>query len=160
MGRNGSPRAVPARTAWAGPEREACAAAGIPPAPSGETPTPYTVALPLFGLFFTCVACGNSLGGLLRTRGALLRGECSYGIYLLHGLVLSVLFTDAAASIGPIATDRLPALTPLAAIAVTLITPVTCLLVERPAMRAGSRLAKLWTGRPPGAAAPGLKLAP
>ena len=113
-----------------------------------SAPTPYGIAMPLLGIFFVCVACGNDLFGLLRTRGALVLGECSYGIYLLHGVVLSLLFEDAAGLTQHVTTEALPLILPLAAAVVVLITPLTYLIVERPAMRAGSRLARRMTGRP------------
>jgi peptidoglycan/LPS O-acetylase OafA/YrhL len=103
---------------------------------------PYTVALPFFGFFFICVACGNDMGGSLRTKGALVLGECSYSIYLLHGVVLNVVFVDGAALIAPIPTAWLPALLPIITIVVMLVTPLTYLWVERPAVRAGSQLAR------------------
>ncbi len=123
-------------------------------------PTPYGFAMVPFGFFFTCVACGNSMGGLLRTRGALVLGECSYGIYLLHGIVLSLLFVDANTVIAPIGTAQLPLVLPLVAGTVALVTPVTYLAVERPAIRIGRHLARRWTGRPLRADAPELEVAP
>ncbi|MDP4026937.1 acyltransferase [Methylobacterium sp. NEAU 140] len=116
----------------------AALAAGMVAAPS-----PYGPALPLFAGFFACVACGNTLGGLLRTRAALVLGECSFGIYLLHGLVLSVLFTDLRGVTAAIPTDVLPlVLLPAAALVVALVTPLTYLAVERPAIRLGARLVR------------------
>jgi peptidoglycan/LPS O-acetylase OafA/YrhL len=123
-------------------------------------PSPYNFAMPLFGLFFACVACGNSMGGLLHLRGALVLGECSYGIYILHGIVLGLMFIDASVLISPIATEYLPIVLPLAAIFTVSITSVTYLLVERPMIRIGSRLAKYWTGRRLRADAPELEVAP
>jgi peptidoglycan/LPS O-acetylase OafA/YrhL len=108
---------------------------------------PYTFALPLFGYFFICVACGNTMGGLLRTKGALVLGECSYGIYLLHGILLSLLFVDAAGLTGSLTAGQLPLLLPLAATAIVLLTSATYLLVERPSIQIGSWFASLWNGR-------------
>jgi peptidoglycan/LPS O-acetylase OafA/YrhL len=42
--------------------------------------------------FFVCVACGNSLFGVLTFRLCRLLGQVSYSIYLLHCLTLFVLF--------------------------------------------------------------------
>ncbi|MCJ2142187.1 acyltransferase family protein [Methylobacterium sp. E-066] len=123
-------------------------------------PTPYTFVMPVFGFFFTCVACGNDMGGLLRTKGALILGECSYGIYLLHGILLSLLFVDASKVTGSIATDWLPILLPLAAVVIVLVTPVTYLLIERPAIRAGRHLSQRWTRRRLRTDAPELQVAP
>lgn len=123
-------------------------------------PTPYTFAMPLFGFFFTCVACGNDMGGLLRTKSALILGECSYGIYLLHGILLSLLFVDAAQVVGSIAIDRLPILLPLAAVTIVLVTPVTYLLIERPAIRIGRNVSQRWTRQRLRTDAPELEVAP
>lgn len=110
------------------------------------TETPNAISLPLFGIFFISVSCGNSLGGLLRSRGALVLGECSFGIYLLHGIVLDTLFVDAGA-LDELTTLALPLLLPIAAVALTLVTPAAYLLVERPAMRQGKALAHWLAGR-------------
>jgi hypothetical protein len=40
-------------------------------------------------LFFAAVACGNPIGGVLATGGALVLGKCFYGLYPLHGIVLA-----------------------------------------------------------------------
>lgn len=48
--------------------------------------------LPYVFVFFLFIACGNDLFGLLRQRASILLGEVSYGIYLLHGIVLWVTF--------------------------------------------------------------------
>lgn len=122
--------------------------------------TPYTVTMPLFGFFFTCVACGNSIGGILKTKGALLLGECSYSIYLLHGALLSLLFVEGKSSISAIPTDHLPILMPLVAVAIALLATITYLLIERPAIYFGSRLAKYWTGRRLRADSPELEVSP
>lgn len=123
-------------------------------------PTPFLFGLPLFGFFFTCVACGNDIGGLLRTRGALVLGECSYSIYLLHGVLLSLLFVDAGAFTGRVATDELPILLPFVAVTAALLTAMTYLLVERPLIGAGALVAKRWTGRRLRAGSQELEVAP
>ncbi len=46
----------------------------------------------LLGLFFAAVACSNTFGGFLRNSGAQALGECSFGIYLMHGIALSLPF--------------------------------------------------------------------
>jgi len=101
------------------------------------TAFPYTLALPLFGFFFVSVICGNDLGGLLRKRGALVLGECSFGIYLLHGIVLDIVFTDAAGLHARLPDAALPILLPAAMTVVVVVTAITYLIVERPAIDAG-----------------------
>jgi len=56
-------------------------------------PTPHS-ALPLLLLtvMFTLVAAGNTLFGLLSSHTSRVLGELAYSIYLLHGLVLFLVF--------------------------------------------------------------------
>ncbi len=111
------------------------------------TSNPYSLSLPLFAFFFACVACGNSLGGALRLRGALVLGECSFGIYLLHGIVLNLLFVSGGGLHADWSLAMLPLLLPIAAVIVVLVTATTFLLIERPFMRAGRTLARWLAGR-------------
>ena len=106
--------------------------------------SPLDLAWPFLAFFFVAVACGNDMGGLLRTQAAQVLGECSYGIYLMHGIVLFVLFTHGGALTGLFPTPVLPLLLPLAALAIVLLTAATYLAVERPGMAAGRYLADLW----------------
>jgi peptidoglycan/LPS O-acetylase OafA/YrhL len=108
-----------------------------------SAPTPYSVLqLPFYGFFFVAVACGNDLFGALRTKGSLLLGESSYGIYLLHGIVLNVLFVEGASITSAMTTNELPALIPIVALAVACISAITYAVIERPAMRAGALLSR------------------
>ncbi len=110
--------------------------------------TPYGAALPLFAYFFCTVACGNDLGGVLRTRGALVLGECSYGIYLVHAIFLSLLFTEGAWMVRLVDPDYLPLLIfPAAALVVTLCSAANYRLIERPMIALGQRLSRAWTHR-------------
>lgn len=101
------------------------------------TNTPYSASLPLFAFFFVCITCGNDLGGLLRSRGAIVLGECSFGIYLLHGVLLSVIFNDAGAALNPISTDKLPYLLPIITMLTVFIAATTYLLIEKPMIKLG-----------------------
>lgn len=101
-------------------------------------PTPYgLVPMALFGAFFACVACGNDLFGLLRLRGALVLGECSYSIYLLHSFLVSVPFVEGAPMTSGFAIWQLAALLPAVLLAVTAIAAASYLTIERPAIRLG-----------------------
>ncbi len=102
-------------------------------------PSPYGIApLLLQTVAFALVAGGSNLFGLLSSRGARTLGALSYGIYLLHGIVLYVTFMVL------IGMQRAQALSPLAHWGVVLaVVPVLLLLaqachrwVELPAMRA------------------------
>jgi peptidoglycan/LPS O-acetylase OafA/YrhL len=106
--------------------------------------SPLDLAWPLLSVFFFAVACGNDMFGLLRTRAALVLGECCYGIYLTHGVVLFLLFTHGGALTDLFATPFLPLLMPLVAVVLVLLTAATYLLIERPGMNAGRALADRW----------------
>lgn len=122
-------------------------------------PTPFDWAMPLFGFFLICVACGNDLGGLLRTRGALVLGECSFGIYLLHGILLSALFEDGLVLHQALATAELPLLLPLVAAIVVPLVITTFLVVERPAILLGKVFAEKLTPRMPASYRPNFVIA-
>jgi len=99
-----------------------------------------TPAFVPFAFFFCCVAAGNRFGGIFSLPGAAVVGEISFGIYLLHGILLNVLFVDAAPIIQRIPLVALPLLIPALAVLIVLITAATYLLIERPAWRFGKRL--------------------
>ncbi|MET3722517.1 acyltransferase family protein [Sphingomonas trueperi] len=93
-----------------------------------------------FAFFFCCVAAGNRFGGIFSLPGAAVVGEVSFGIYLLHGILLNVLFVDATPIVQVIPVAALPLLIPVLAVLIVLITAATYLLIERPAWRFGKRV--------------------
>jgi peptidoglycan/LPS O-acetylase OafA/YrhL len=104
---------------------------------------PYAlIAMALYAWFFFCVACGNSFFGILSSPGALVLGECSFGIYLLHGILLSLLFTDGHHLLASNLNVTLIGLLPASSIVVVLLTAATFRFIERPMMMVGSGLAK------------------
>ncbi|RYC31099.1 acyltransferase [Lichenibacterium minor] len=92
--------------------------------------------------FFVPVAAGNSIFGLLRLRAVVFLGEVSYDVYMLHGIVLFVLFTllmpDAMQ--GAHSQGRLLSLMLIAAAGVVALSVVIHLAVERPLLRLGRRI--------------------
>ena len=102
----------------------------------------------LYGVFFVAVAAGNDLFGFLRLRGMLVLGECSYGIYILHGTVLSLVFTEGAWMVQTLAIGSLPALLVPIFLIVTVVTSTAFLLVERPLIEMGAMIGRrflAWT---------------
>ena len=101
----------------------------------------YTRLL-ILGFCFICIACGNTLFGLLTWGPARALSTVSYGIYLLHGLVLYCTFTFV------LDLDTRQSLSETQHVLVALaITPVIIGLasaawyfIEWPAIRATSRL--------------------
>ncbi|WP_299474355.1 acyltransferase [Cypionkella sp.] len=92
----------------------------------------------LFIVFLTIVA-GNDHFGALSTGFSRMLGEVSYGIYLLHGIVLTLVFQDLAAARIPLPERWL--LLPLISLAVSLIATLSLVVIERPLIRSGKRLA-------------------
>ncbi|KQR88083.1 acyltransferase family protein [Sphingomonas sp. Leaf343] len=121
----------------------------------------HIVPLSGFALFFTAVACGNPMGGLLATRGARVLGECSYGLYLLHGIVLALTFVEGRAWVDRLPVSWVGVILPVLTILAVLVTAVTYLIIERPGIRAGRYLSGWWTGRGrPAVGATELEVAP
>jgi peptidoglycan/LPS O-acetylase OafA/YrhL len=96
---------------------------------------PYGYALPLFGAAFGIVAAGNDLLGLLRTRGALVLGECSFGIYLVHGVVLDVFFEDLGKTLTMFQSGTVAfGMAPIAGVIAVALAAALHIAVERPFM--------------------------
>lgn len=108
----------------------------------------YWVPLVVLSLAFSLIAAGNSVFGLLTTRVSRAMGEITYSIYLLHGLLLHVLWRvllggDGAAQPSPLGFW----------LVIILATPVLMGLsmlsfkvIEEPAMRQVGRATDLLTG--------------
>jgi peptidoglycan/LPS O-acetylase OafA/YrhL len=104
--------------------------------------SPSALALPtqiIIALFFMCVASGNSFGGLLSNRGALVLGEISFGIYVLHGVVLYIGFRGFGAFFAGLAPVQISYMLPLFAVIVTLASLAAFLLIEKPGIDLGRR---------------------
>ena len=110
----------------------AIVAALLQPVPLGIT------QVALMSVFFGLTALGNDLFGLFRTPASRLLGEISYSIYLTHGIVLFMLFTQwriiDPGETGPL--ERV-ALVALVAAITTSGSMLTYLLIERPAIHFG-----------------------
>jgi len=126
--------------AWAGTLWAAAAVTVATGALFTLFPTGYGAAQSLLMLvIFAPIALGNSLWGLLSMRPLKVLGEISYSIYLIHGIVLYVLFTwlfptflSGETSRGILAAG-LSGTTAL----VVLTSVITHLLVEKPGMTLG-----------------------
>lgn len=105
-------------------------------------PTPYGAALPFLGFFFISVAIGNNLWGILSTRAALVLGECSFGIYLLHGIVLDLYFVEVRQLLGGVDFYSIVLIFPIIALFVVFFCSVTFLLIEKPGIRFGKDLSR------------------
>ena len=107
---------------------------------------PFFFALPLYALFFFAVASGNSFFGAFGNRGALVLGECSFSIYLLHPIVLYLL-TNGHRAPASVPASLLCLTMPLVGAVVTLAAAATYLLIERPAIGLGRIIIRAWRQR-------------
>lgn len=105
-------------------------------------PTPYLWALPGFSFFFLAVASGNSFGVLFSNKGAQVLGACSFGIYTIHGIVLSLIFTEGAGLTQSLSGSRLVCLLPVASVIVVILSAALHLTVEAPGIALGKSLAR------------------
>lgn len=112
----------------------------------GAVPLPNdAIALAVMGLVFWLVRSGCTVFGLLTLRATRRLGDASYGIYLLHGLVLALAF--AFPWVKQAAATPLGFWSVVIACGIPLIALATLLhaLVEQPGIRAGRRVAR-WIG--------------
>jgi len=109
--------------------------------------------LPILGLsvVFLAVASGQSFGGLLAWRPVLWLGEISYGVYLLHGLVIWLALSGNAALPAAVLADGTLFAVALAGVGalVVLLASAVHLTVERPAMAFGRKHAARLRAAPP-----------
>lgn len=86
---------------------------------------------------FAASVGGLSIFGLLRTRPALWLGDVSYGIYLIHGMVLWVVlrFLVQAGSLGDVELPEYALLASLIGCCVVALASLSYVAMERPAMR-------------------------
>jgi peptidoglycan/LPS O-acetylase OafA/YrhL len=100
---------------------------------------PLYVVFLLF--FFVPVALGNDLWGLLSTKASVVLGEISYSIYLMHGIILFVLFTSLSImDLTQITLIEFLLLMPLMTALVIVISTCTYLKVEAPNIALGRKL--------------------
>jgi len=105
-------------------------------------PTPTTGRTVIFYFpFFICVACGHSYFGALSSKGALVLGEASYGIYVLHGFVLWVIANGAKPLIVANPVLWAAALPPVLAL-IALLSAAIYLGIEAPMIRKGRQIGR------------------
>jgi len=97
---------------------------------------PYGAWLAVYGFIFVTVVVGNRYFGLLSNRGAIVLGEISFSIYMLHAIVLHLLDAPlrAWAMADPV---RLVMAMPLVGIVVVCVSCASYFLIERPGIRLG-----------------------
>ena len=104
-------------------------------------PAPGLATIILYVPLFACAAAGNSFGGIFSRRSSVALGEASYGIYLLHLLVIAPILLSLRGTEwvpGRTILLLLPLLMPL----IVGVAGLAFLLVERPMISVGHRLAR------------------
>lgn len=102
----------------------------------------------LLGLAFACVIAGGDLFGLLRSRGARRLGDISFGVYLLQGPVLMLVFQPQIIRTHALASKSFYwAVVLAAAIALVALATAAHTWLERPGIRAGRKLTDLLFAR-------------
>lgn len=92
----------------------------------------------MMSVFFILVVLGNDIFGVLRLSSAKLLGEISYSIYLLHGMVLYILFTQLSIlDITSLSVNEYSLLMPIVGVLVVIISSITYLYIEKPFIEYG-----------------------
>jgi peptidoglycan/LPS O-acetylase OafA/YrhL len=104
-------------------------------------PKTFDVAhIAIISLLFMLVAGGCDIFGLLRSASAILLGEISYSIYLLHGLILYVVLTYVPViNVESLDLMNYLLLMPAIAILVIISSCATYLLIEKPFVEIGKK---------------------
>lgn len=89
-------------------------------------------------IFFTLIALGNDIFGILRLNSARILGEVSYSAYLLHGLVLYILFTQLTIlDTTTLSANQYSLIMPIIGVLVVLFSAITFLFIEKPFIEYG-----------------------
>lgn len=92
----------------------------------------------MMSLLFILIVMGNDIFGLLRLNSAKLLGEVSYSIYLLHGVVLYMVFTQfSVVDITTLDANTYSLLMPVIGVMVVLLSCITYLYIEKPFIEYG-----------------------
>lgn len=106
--------------------------------------TPFgTLQVLLAGMFFYLICSGTSIFGLLRTKAAQRLGHVSYSIYLLQGPVMTVLFALPEVRLFSLASNNAYwCIVAACALILASISSCTYMLIERPGIEFGRRIAR------------------
>tara|TARA_R110001599_G_scaffold79463_3_gene215303 strand:+ start:7391 stop:8578 length:1188 start_codon:yes stop_codon:yes gene_type:complete len=92
----------------------------------------------IIALLFLLIVSGNDIFGLLSLRSSIVLGEISYSIYLLHGIILYVIFSMfKPISFSDYSISEFILFMPLVAVLVVLISAITYLFIEKTFIRLG-----------------------
>jgi peptidoglycan/LPS O-acetylase OafA/YrhL len=102
----------------------------------------------LLGVVFYIVSSGNSLFGILRLKASRRLGEISYSVYLLHGLILTMVFSSTSVrNFALQSAGHHWLVIAVCAMLVLLISAASYLFIERPGIALGKRQATRFAKR-------------
>lgn len=91
-------------------------------------------------VFFVLIALGNNLFGLFSLKCSILLGEISYSIYLLHGVLLYLIFSlFNIADLSQVSFHLYLMTMPIACSFILLISCATFLFIEKPGVAVGKK---------------------
>ncbi len=123
-----------------------------------STRDPYGPQMLVFAAFFTSVVCGFNVFGALRTTGARVLGEVSFGVYLLHGSLLWIGFSTFDVAVA-IPSWAMPILLPFYMVGAVALAALAHVVIEQPGIAAGRRLHQVLTNLNVGEARQGVTTA-
>jgi peptidoglycan/LPS O-acetylase OafA/YrhL len=92
----------------------------------------------LISLFFILIVLGNDLFGVFSLKSSILLGEISYSIYLLHGIVLYLVFSVfKIAVLKNLSLQEYLIFMPVICVTVILISALTFISIEKPSIDFG-----------------------
>ena len=103
---------------------------------------PHTLSMShiiIIGTLFLFILMGNDIFYLLNLKGSIILGEISYSIYLLHGIILYVIFTYLDLNTVKIGFQNFLLLQPLIGMLLVIVCSLTYLFIERPCLRLGHK---------------------
>lgn len=112
-----------------------------------ETAYEWTSVFSL-GAFFLIVASGSSLFGLLKSKSAIRLGAMSYGIYLLQGPVITLIFSNRI--LGEFSKEGPKNFWISSAVIVILLiilSAITYIFIEKPSIKFGKNLYKKFSSK-------------
>lgn len=104
-------------------------------------PRPSGLAIIAYLMFFAGVVFEGPIFKMLRHNNAVFLGDRSFGIYLFHGIILSLLFTEFSVFVSALSLPVLFFCMPIVTVITVLISDWLHKWVERPAILAGARMA-------------------
>lgn len=105
--------------------------------PEASYQQPSKIPALCLSIAFVIIACGNDLFGMLTTRTARYLGEISFGIYLLHGVVLFIVFNYIIGleQVKTLSTTSYWLLISAITVVIILAATFTYRMIEAPAMK-------------------------